>query len=50
MKNRVGLPDEIRAKSFRLRDDEVQAYRSDDMLEVGWRAAKNKKTCSDVVN
>ena len=43
MKNRVGLPDEIRAKSFRLRDDEVQAYRSDDMLVVGWRAAKKKK-------
>jgi len=43
MKNRVGLPDEIRDKNFRLRDDEVKAYRADDLLVVGWRAAKKKK-------
>jgi len=43
MKNRVGLPDEIREKNFRLRDDEVKAYRADDLLVVGWRAAKKKK-------
>ena len=40
MRNRVGLPEEIRSTSFRLRDDEVQAFRSDDLLVVGWCAAK----------
>ena len=40
MRNRVGLPEEVWSTSFRLRDDEVQAFRSDDLLVVGWRAAK----------
>ena len=43
MKNRIDLPDQIRSKSFRLRDGEVQAYRTDGLLALGWRAAKNKK-------
>jgi len=43
MKNRVGLPDEIQEKNFRLRDDEVKAYRADHLLVVGWSAAKKKK-------
>ena len=43
MKNRIDLPDQIRSKSFRLRDGEVQAYRTDGLLALGWRAAKKKK-------
>ena len=42
MRNRVDLPDEIRSKSFRLSDGEVQAYRTEGQLALGWRAAKKK--------
>lgn len=42
MRNRVDLLDEIRSKSFRLSDGEVQAYRTEGLLALGWRAAKKK--------
>ena len=41
-RNRVGLPSELRLKSFRLQDNEVQAHRAGDFLVVGWRAPKKK--------
>ena len=43
MKNRVDLPDQIRSKSFKLKDDEVLAYRTNCLLALGWRAAQKKK-------
>ena len=43
MKNRVDLPDTVRASSFRLRDDEVRAFRAGSLLTVAWRAATKKK-------
>ena len=42
MKNRADLPDEIRSKSFKLKDDEIVAYRTDRLLAMGWRAAQKK--------
>ena len=43
MKNRVNLPDQIRSKSFKLKDDEIRAYHTDRLLALGWRAAQKKK-------
>ena len=43
IKNRIDLPDEIRAPSFRLANDETVAFRSDRLLALGWRAAQKKK-------
>ena len=42
IKNRIDLPDEIRAPSFRLANDETVAFRSDRLLALGWRAAQKK--------
>ena len=43
MKNRVDFPDQIRSKSFKLKDDEIRAYRTDRLLALGWRTAQKKK-------
>ena len=40
MKNRVDLPDQIRSKPFKLKDDEIRVYRTDRLLALGWRAAQ----------
>ena len=42
MKNRIDLPDQFRSKSFKLKDDEVLAYRTNRLLALGWRAAQKK--------
>ena len=42
MKNRIGLPDTVRSKSFSLNDDEMRAFRNGSLLTVAWRAASKK--------
>ena len=43
MKSRIDLPDQIRSPSLRLGNDEVLAFRHNDLLALGWRAAQKKK-------
>ena len=43
MKNRQQIPQAFRQKTFRLSDDEVQAYRSGKLLSLAWRAPAKKK-------
>ena len=43
MKSWVDLPDTIRSPSFHLANDEIVAFRSDQLLPLGWRAAQKKK-------
>ena len=40
MKNCVDIPDQIRSKSFKLKNDEIRAYCTDWLLALGWRAAQ----------
>ena len=43
MKNRQQIPKNFRQKSFRLSDDEVQAYRSGRFMALAWRSPSKKK-------
>ena len=43
MKNRKQIPQTFRQKCFRLKDGEVQAYRSGHFLALAWRAPSKKK-------
>lgn len=43
MKNRKQIPQTFRQKCFRLKDGEVQAYRSGRFLALAWRAPSKKK-------
>ena len=43
IKNRIDLPDAIRSPTFRLKDDEIKAFRADRLLALGWRARQKKK-------
>ena len=43
IKNRVQLPDVVRAPSFSLQGDETRAFRAGSLLTVAWRAASKKK-------
>ena len=48
MKNRVDLPDTVRARSFSLQQGEHMAFRSGQLLVVAWRA-KGKKTAITMI-
>ena len=43
VKSRIDLPNEIRAPSLRIGNDETLAFRHENMLALGWRAARKKK-------
>ena len=43
MKNRQQIPQAFLQKTFRLSDDEVQAYRSGKLLSLAWRAPAKKE-------
>ena len=43
MKNRQQIPQAFHQKTFRLSDDEVQAYRSGKLLSLAWQAPAKKK-------
>ena len=43
IKNRVPLPDVVRAPSFSMQGDETRAFRAGSLLTVAWRAASKKK-------
>jgi len=44
MKNRIDLPDTIRAKSFSLKQGDHLSFRSEQLLVTAWRAKRKDKT------
>ena len=45
VRDRKGLPWEVRARSFKMRTNEVKAWRHENSLVVAWRHEKKKPVC-----